>query len=309
MKHYFIVNPVAGKGSKDALCDKIRNIGIQKEVDFEIYMTAGERDATRFVSEICDAMPDEQLRFYACGGDGTFGEVVSGAAGRENAAVGLIPAGTGNDFARNFNSAELFFDPEAQLEGNTMEIDLLRCNEYYAVNMINIGFDCEVVRKTVSIKKSPLIPKKLAYIAGLVMTLVRKPGVKTCMSVDGGEETDCHYLLTTFANGCFCGGGFYSNPYASLQDGRIDSILVKNISRARFLTLVSSYKKGIHIVPKNEKILSHCKFKTVHMRFEKPQGVCVDGELAEMQELTITCVPNALRLILPCGVSPTAVRA
>ena len=152
-----------------------------------------------------------------------------------------------------------------------------------------------------------MIPKKLAYIAGLVITLVRKPGVKTYISTDDGEERERQYLLTTFANGAFCGGGFRSNPHASLQDGQIDSVLVNNVTRRRFLGLVGSYKKGTHITEKNEKILSHNKFHKVRMRFDRPQGVCVDGELAEFGELTITCLQGALRLILPRGIAMPSV--
>ena len=88
------------------------------------------------------AESSERLRFYACGGDGTLGEVVNGAAGQVNAEVGLIPIGTGNDFVRNFADAGDFFDIEAQVMGEARAIDLIKCNDRYGINVVNVGFDC-----------------------------------------------------------------------------------------------------------------------------------------------------------------------
>ena len=170
MKHYFILNPKAGKGIyTEELSKNIRLTCEEKNVPYEIYMTKGIGDATDFVRKICADKSLLPARFYACGGDGTLGETVNGAAGSEGASVGLIPIGTGNDFVRNFGSSDLFFDISAQISGEERRIDLLRCNDFYAINMINIGFDCEVVKKTVTLKKNKLIPSKLAYIAGVVL--------------------------------------------------------------------------------------------------------------------------------------------
>lgn len=302
MKHYFLINPAAGKSEgKDSLCEAIRTACEERNVEYEIYYTKVGKDATRFVAQTCAENRGKALRFYACGGDGTFGEVVSGAIGYDNVEVGVLPSGTGNDFVRNFTDSHLFLDPVAQLEGEAMAADVLQCNEYYAINMINIGFDCEVVRKTATLKKNPLIPRKLAYIAGLVVTLIRKPGVRVRISVDGEEAQEKRFLLTTFANGCFCGGGFHSNPRASLSDGMVDTLLINNIGRIRFLTLVGQYKKGTHLVEKNAKILVHHKLKTIDMEFNGLQGVSIDGELAEMEKLRISCLSNAVRVVVPRG--------
>ena len=302
MKFYFLTNPAAGKKNvSDELKSQIDAVCSEKGVDYEIYNTSAVGDATRYVKEICEKTSDE-ICFFACGGDGTLNEVACGAAGYPHAAVGLIPKGTGNDFARNFKNKELFFDISAQLDGKIIELDILRCNDRYAVNMINIGFDCEVVKKMVQIKRSPLVPSKLAYIFGLVITLVRKPGVKTGSSADGADFVDRSLLLTTIANGCFCGGGFHSNPYASLTNGKLDVLYINNVSRIKFVSLVSSYKKGTHIVPKNANILNTQTCTSLTLRFPSTQSVSIDGELHDIDgELNIKTVRNGLRFMLPCG--------
>ena len=121
MKNYFILNPAAGSGKfVGELSKRIIKVCTEKGVDFDVYVTKKEGDATDFVRETCESLPDgEGARFYSCGGDGTNYEVISGAYGFKNVSVGFVPAGTGNDFIRCFEDKENFHDIAAQLDGET----------------------------------------------------------------------------------------------------------------------------------------------------------------------------------------------
>ena len=304
MKHCFVMNPAAGKGKiASGLAERIAQTCCERGVDFEVYFTKGVGDATDYVLRT-GAERTGAVRFYACGGDGTLGETARGIMSldnRDGVSLGLFPIGTGNDFARNFSSGETFFDVEAQLDGEECDIDVLQVNDRYAINMVNIGFDCEVVCDTVKFKKSPLIPSKLAYIAGLVVTLVRKPGVDMTLSIDGGEPSRHHFLLTTFANGAFCGGGFHSNPLATVADGRLDGLLISDITRRKFITLVGDYKAGTHLTPKFEKILKNFKAHTIDMVFDGETNVSVDGEVIRFSELHLSVLSRAMKFLIPKG--------
>lgn len=305
MKHCFILNPAAGQKERaQQLSEEIRQICDKRGVDYEVYFTACVGDATEYVKRRVAEDPSEEFRFYACGGDGTLSEVVTGAMEAEGwgeRTVGLIPSGTGNDFVRNFTCGEKFFDIDAQLNGDSIEVDLIRCNDRYAINMVNIGFDCEVVVKMAQLKRKKWIPSGMAYIAGLVVTLIRKPGIRCRQSVDGSEPEERQYLLNTYANGCFCGGGFHSNPRAELQDGKLDAMLVNNIGRMKFISLVGSYKKGTHLVPKYRSIISNQKVDRVDMTFEGGVNVSVDGEVVRVRELHLSVCKKALRFLVPSG--------
>ncbi len=305
MKHCFVLNPYAGKGKMTReLNRQIREVCERTGADYEIHMTVGVGDATEYVRWAAEAYEGEALRFYACGGDGTLCEVVNGvmqANEPERLSVGLIPSGTGNDFVRNFEGGETFFDIEAQLEGSEMTVDVMRCNDMFAVNMVNIGFDCEVVCKTVDLKKKKWVPSKTAYMAGLAATLAKKPGVRLSLTIDDRKPLHKEYLLTTYAVGGFCGGGFHSNPKAELDDGFIDCLVVRNISRTKFLSLVGAYKKGVHLVPKYERLVKSTKAKHVQMSFDEPTHISVDGELIVAESLELTLLPGALRFALPRG--------
>ena len=94
-------------------------------------------------------------------GDGTLNEAVNGAAYAQNAAVGVIPFGSGNDFIRNFDHSALFEDLQSQIDGEPIKVDLLSANGRYALNMINIGFDCEVVMQVDRLRHIPLLKGSL----------------------------------------------------------------------------------------------------------------------------------------------------
>ena len=115
MKHLFIVNPTAGGHDATAEVTAKVQAAFQNRSDpYEIYVTTGPRDATRKIRTELSA--DDELRVYACGGDGTFNECVNGAALQTNAAVTPFPTGTGNDFCRQFGAdAALFQDLNALL--------------------------------------------------------------------------------------------------------------------------------------------------------------------------------------------------
>ena len=306
MKHCFIINPASGKvTTKDGLEGRIRESCDSNGAECFVYMTEERGDAQKYIASFCAEHEGDSIRFYACGGDGTLCEVVNGVMAidnRENISVGVIPVGTGNDFVRNFSPKELFLDIDAQLSGTPVKIDLIRCNDFYAMNMINIGFDCQVVVKTAKIKRKKWIPSKMAYICGLVATLVKKPGVNVSIGADGAEAEKKELLLTTFANGEFCGGGFHSNPHAELCDGMINALLVNDIPRTKFLTLVGSYKSGTHLEGKYDDILGEVKKQCFTLTFDAPTEISVDGEIFTVDGgVDISCEKGALSFIVPKG--------
>ena len=311
MKYCFILNPAAGKGKKyKDLIPQIMKACEERGAECDVHLTESVGDGEVYARRFCESNPDDQLRIYACGGDGTLCEVVNGAVGFENASVGVIPVGTGNDFVRNFSPRDLFFDIGAQLDGEVARLDLIKANDKYCVNTLNIGFDCEVVVRMDKIKKSPVIPSKLAYIGGLVITLIDLPGVDIDVSFDGGKTVEKRsFLLSSIANGRFCGGGFKSNPIADLNDGLMDICLVKPVTRRKFLSLVSSYKDGTHL--ENEKakqIIDYIRAESVDYYFGKMQNIGIDGEVFQADKLHMEVERGVLSFIVPKGMVADSVK-
>lgn len=277
-------------------------------VDHSVLVSRNIEETRDFIRENA-AAADGEVSFIACGGDGTLCQTILlvmelSAEQREKVSVGVVPMGTGNDFVSNFTDKERFFNIEAQIKGSAYEIDLVKCNDLYSVNMVNVGFDSHVVCKKESLGKKKWMPRKLSYIAGLVITLVRKPGLKVDFSRDGEKPEKRDLLLTTLANGAFCGGGFNSNPKASLTDGNIDCITINNVSRLKFLSLVGKYKSGTHLSGKFDSIISHFKCRKADLVFSEETPVSVDGELVYTKELHLSVDEKAIKIRLPEGVLP-----
>ncbi len=300
MQHIFILNPAAGHA------DSTRTLKEQIHAaygdDAVIYETQGVGDATAYVRDYASAHPDQELRFYACGGDGTFSEVVGGAVGCPHAAVGIVPVGTGNDFVRNFTDKERFLSIEHQKNGSEIYIDLLRCNDRYCVNMLNTGFDCEVVARMEQIKRR--VPAGMAYALGVVIELIKKPCAHITLCTEDGYTESGERLLCAVANGGFYGGGYHPLPDASPSDGVMDACLVKNVSRVRFVSLIGKYKKGTHIIPATRDIIKLVRCRRLTLTFPAPRRVSLDGELLMMDRCEIEVVPAAIRLVLPDGCKP-----
>lgn len=308
MKYCFIINPSAGKGrSKDEIEKSIREVCDRACADYDVFVSGSSDEAEGYVARTMNGTDAEQVGFFACGGDGTLCKTVLAVMAlpeeqRARAAVGVIPMGTGNDFVSNFKNKELFFDIDAQINSAPCKIDLLKCNDVYSINMVNIGFDCHVVCKKSEIEKKAWVPRKLAYVMSLLITLIKKPGVQMEVAIDKAKRLPKKLLLTTLANGAFCGGGFNSNPTAVLNDGQIDCIAVRNVSRTKFLTMVGSYKKGLHLGENFKTILDHFKCRDAHLYFEDETPVSVDGEIIRTRELHISVAGKAMTFMIPRGV-------
>ena len=273
-----------------------------REVDYVLYTTTEVGDAERYVRQLCESSQEknENVRIFACGGDGTVNECVNGAVGFDHAEIGVIPIGTGNDFVRNFGGAQLFFDVEAQLDANATAIDLIKYNDRYCVNMINIGFDCEVAARTAILKTNPLIPAKFAYICGILGEFIKKSGTAFSYRMDGQSFPHQKLLLSLFANGGYCGGGFFTAPLAELSDGLIDFCLVKDIPQFRFLSLVGPYKKGTHLTMKNHQdIFDYGKCRELELIFDQTRRICVDGEIETCDSLHLRIEQDAVRFVIP----------
>ena len=308
MKTVFILNPKAGKGRQKEKTEEILlKIIAEKELDAQVYVTAYPGDATRFVREHCKTYG--AARFIACGGDGTLSEVLNGAVGFSGAEVGVMPLGSGNDFCRNFPCDTAFGDVYLQAVSEAVACDAIRYTTTvngeavtgYCANMFNIGFDCKVADTTNHLKDKTVFGGSFAYFLSILMNLIQKKVTFLTVTADGLCEHSGATLLTSVANGKYCGGGIMSNPMASLRDGRINFNIIRNISRLRFVSLLFSYMKGTHMSKKGiEKyILSkHCKTLTV-----TPENgimrLCIDGEIVAAGETTFEIVPNAIQFVLP----------
>lgn len=301
MKHIFVINPVAGKSlAEKELLPKIIKVVEGLCIDYEIYITKGFLDAEIFVRR--RSRTGQDIRFYACGGDGTLNEVINGAYGFDTVQIAAIPIGTGNDFIKTFTNDHYFNDLERQLKSKPIVIDLMDYNGRLCANVCNIGFDSAVADKIATLKSYPLVSGKMAYGIGILQQFFKKMGSVFCIKLEDGEIIAGAMLLIAAGNGSFYGGGFKALPLASRVSETLDVCLVKKISRLQFLRLIKDYKKGKHTEnPKFKDCVLYRKSCSVHIRGDKDFKLCVDGEITITREVLLKVVPKALKFAVPEG--------
>ena len=305
MKHIFIINPNAGKyDSRQRIYDMADALREKHGLDVQCILTKKQGHATELTRKLCDS--GEELRFYACGGDGTVNEVANGVIGYDNAAMTVIPVGTGNDFLKNFGgAATLFEDAENLWDGPQFPMDAIDVNGRIALTIACSGIDARVAADVHKYSESPLLDGKTSYIASLAVNFLFK-GIAAHWTVElDGDAVEDDYSLVAVCNGRYYGGGFMPVAEARMDDGVLNTLVVKKVSRVTFAKFVGPYSKGEYA---KFPVYAHCSTpKVIRIHSAKPDIVtCLDGECMTNSDVTIRMSDRKLNFFGPEGCSCNA---
>lgn len=302
MNYSFIINKTAGSGKfqMSELCEKIKDAASSLNIADKVkcYFTTKIGDAIEYVRSIkTGGVPHT---FIACGGDGTFREVVNGAManGSPDIAVGVIPCGTGNDFVRAFAHDEAFLDIKAQLSASIEAIDVMEIDGEYCINLANMGFDANVADNMQRYKKRF---GKLSYEVAVIRELFSKSRFPMTVTFDDTDTISGDYILLSVANGMAYGGGYYAAPLSSMKDGVLDVTYCDMITKLKLITVIGDYKAGKHLCKKYESFIHRRTAKHVKIKFGRPISVSQDGEITQKDSLDIKVIPGGIRFSLPKG--------
>lgn len=303
MRHVFILNPVAGKKqSALALREKIEAYFFDHpDMEYSIRLTDGVGAATRFAQEEC-AVGD--VRLYACGGDGTLQETAMGIpTGRADVELTVIPCGSGNDFVRTFGGSESFCDLVDLIEGVATPVDAIRCGDLISLNIAAIGLDAAVALKMQKYKKWRGVSGSMAYNFAVVDAVCHPIGVNMEIEIDGQDgliHRKGKYLMTLGANGRYYGGGYQGAPTAIADDGLLEFVLVRKISRLQIPFVLGKYKAGTH---EGVKCIETIRGTSMRVKAAKSMVCTIDGECFITDYIEFSVIPNAFRLVLPASVA------
>ena len=303
MKHIFVVNPMAGgHDSSETITRSLARLTVENE----IYTTRGPRDATRFVAERLSQSGGEPLRFYACGGDGTLNEVVSGvmeavrgARNVGNVEVACYPCGSGDDFVRYWQGTD-FRNIETLVNGFAVPVDVMQLGDRYCVNTLNFGFEAAVCHTMARARRVPLLGGTMAYTTGIVASLATRRHNRCRVTVDGELWLDGEVLLLSVANGQYAGGGYHCAPRAINDDGLLEVMAVKPMSIPRFAKLIKYYKNG-ELLDREElrSLVSYRRGSHIEIDPLADSYVATDGEIVPGCCFDVQCLQHAINFVLP----------
>ena len=291
-KTCIILNPSAGS------IDNIDEITarLARLPNSEIKLTTRPGSAARFAKT---ALKKGRDTIIAAGGDGTLNEVINGI-GEDlgDARVGLLPLGTGNDFAR---SIEMPTDLDAALEviraGETRAVDLVRVTSdevRYFVNVSAGGFSGLVNEKLTPEMKKSWGP--LAYLRSAAAALPELRAYRTTLALDNAESITMELYNVVVANGRYVAGGRLIAPDASIDDGLLDVVLIPQRSAGELALVVAEIALGTHL---SSAVVVHRRAKKLTVNSKPGMWFNVDGELVGNEPATFEIVPRALSFIAP----------
>lgn len=289
----FIIN---GRSDKrfidDDLMPQLKGIGI----DYEVYHTQGEGDATRFVRIYCDFHPDDEVCFVACGGNGTMSEVAAGVVGAKNKSVAMLSYGATSSFScyfpgRNFRSVKDL------VEGETMKSDIIKCNNDYSINVANFGFDsmCGFFGD-MYIREG----KSQPYLRGTLRALLFNRVNNFRIVVDGKRMSRGLTMMCVVANSKYYGEFYKCAPNAEIDDGWFDVVIARFCPLFVFLILFGKFKTGEYVNSKFARLVfKFCKGRHIEASSKDLIYLLVDGETVASTHFTIDLLEKAVTLRIP----------
>lgn len=290
-RHLVILNPVAGRGRArrewPRMADALRAAGVA----FEVAQTSTPGEAERLAAQGASRFD----ALIAAGGDGTVHGVVNGLLGAGGtAALGVLPLGSGDDFAKMLPAG----DPIARIaRGAARAFDAGRiaagATRFFA-NGMDVGFGAHASR---NVRRVPRPFTGLgAYLGALFLTLVRYPRLELRLQLDEGEAFAQTTAMTAVMNGRAFGGSFHVCPDARADDGELDLLIAEGVGRLAILGLVPRIMRGTH---GGDPRLTLTRARKVLIESEAPLLVEADGEIVfeDARRLEIAILPGALRVL------------
>ncbi|MDO5341507.1 MAG: diacylglycerol kinase family protein [Bacteroidia bacterium] len=299
MKHIFMVNTVAGKHS---CLDEVKEaVSHDKNFsDYEIYTPESASDNTDFIKKYLEEHPEEETRFYACGGDGTANKVASGVVGHPNASMTILAHGSGNDYIKYYADLETFQNVNKVLHGEEHKVDIMKANDRYALNATHFGLDAVVAKAMNKIRRHTIFGGKMCYPFAVVWGFLTGMRTKCTVYADGEKLNDGKICLCTVANGKYVGGSYKCAPKSKNDDGLLEVCLVKPLSRFRFPFLIKTYTEGSHLDnPRFQNLIVYRRAKQVIIEGGKNFCVSLDGEIMEAQRIVVDNIQQAIRFVAP----------
>ncbi|MEM9403706.1 MAG: diacylglycerol kinase family protein [Pseudomonadota bacterium] len=290
------VNPKAGRGgalnSLPQVERTLRAVGV--DIDTRFSRSAGdlEYQLRAGVREGCETL-------VVAGGDGSFHAAVNGLLDAGGSRIGLLPLGTGNDFAKSAGIPGDAATAARQLgerlrNGTTLgRFDAGRCNERYFHNGAGVGIDARVAQIAAGVR---LPIGDLVYAWGIARCLI--DGIATPsmqIRVDDTTIWDGPATLANIANGPWVGSQFLIAPDADPSDGHFDVVIADAVTRRRVMSLLPKLLKGRHV---HEPEVSVNRGQSIRLSCEQPLIAHLDGELqAAATGFELQCLPGALHLL------------
>ena len=288
--YYFIVNPIAGSGKALSAMSQISAFLKEQNIPFVVHETQKPGDGKVIASSLKTTSKDVII---FVGGDGTLNECFKGIQDKKNTKIGIIPAGTGNDFCF---SVSIGTDPieniKRILNGTVHSVDYVEgLDGNISLNTISTGLDIDVMERYNRAKKKT----RGTYTRALLKTLLCFSFKDFEITVDD-KQLSGKYMLAAVCNGNKFGGGMMASPLSDVKDGKLNLVLIKKVCRLLIPFRLTAFLKGKHI---GKKFAEHILCERV--KISGKAGAVIpsnyDGELVYNTPIDLHIVKGGMKLV------------
>ena len=302
----FIVNPNARSGLGHKIWSSLEETLKEKNVKYEVFFTKYQHHATNLVADITSS--GEERTIVALGGDGTMNEVLNGMSHFDKVRVGLIPTGSGNDFARGLGisgkpqdlmNKYLDMDSYDRIDVGSITVVDSGMERKFAISS-GLGLDAIVCKKANASKLKKQLNKiglgQVTYIVLTVINLFTMETMDVEIEYDGEKKSVSKMIFSAAMNFYAEGGGVPMAPKADVKDGLLSVCCVHGIAKWKTFFLLPFLVMAKHEGIKGFEIINSRYF---HLKAKGPMILHTDGEyIADVREILYECLPEKLKLLI-----------
>jgi YegS/Rv2252/BmrU family lipid kinase len=296
-----ILNPAAGKGKGRKQFDIVRSALEKKFKNLDIRVS----EYPGHIVEISkDAVIGGCRRIISIGGDGTPFEIINGIYANgmpgQEIELGMIPAGTGNSFLRDFDDVSPGKWLETILAGKTRSVDVVEFTYFkqgnqiknYYINIMGIGLIADILKLT---NEKLKFLGAMGYSAAVLVRLFKGMNNRMTLTVDN-ETVELKNSALVISNSKYTGGEMKIAPMADTGDGKVDMIVFNEVNRREIIDIFINVFKGKHVDHPKVKVF---KGSEMEVKAEPQQLLMADGELLGETPMTLKVLPGRLKVLAP----------
>lgn len=283
-----IVNINAGNGKAKLALAQTKKLFDERGAQYRVHETKTVEEA----NELIKNLTTEGTDLVVLGGDGTFNSVLNSIVNFEKTTVGFVPCGSGNDYVR---CTDIPTDTKQALErilaGKVGYTDFIEMGTKRCLNVAGGGMDTDTLTTYYKMK----IKGKVGYYLSLLIVLAKLKFHKVRISIDGGEAAEKTVFMIGIANGKYIGGGMPISPNSSVNDGKLNVVIVNEIKRSKVLGALLKFTKGAHI---KEPFTEEYLCDSVKLEMLDDCKVQADGEILDEKVLECKVMHDTLRVFV-----------
>lgn len=294
MIYHIIVNPIAGRKKKKTSLNFFQEYILKNDLHGKIYFSKDEGDPKKLASSIEKNNPNGGV-IVVCGGDGTLNEVINGINDLSKWTFGILPLGSGNDYASKLNipTKNLKDAFDVILNSIPKQLDYLMVNDMRCLNIAGTGVDIDILLRFEKYKK---LHGSFRYLVATLVSLFKYKGVNYKVILDDKKIIEGQPFITAVCNGSQFGGGIKICTPACIDDSKLDFIFIKNLNKFKIPFLLPRLLKGtIHKC--NENIYQHYLCEKVVVETEDETDFCIeiDGFIVKGNKFTFNIVKKGIK--------------